>query len=81
MTTALIIAIIAGIIFVAILIEYWLKRGKPKRPLAVRMKQGMPETSETKKPLGMEATDLDIVERAQKTSEIAERKSKQVKFR
>lgn len=68
-------------ICLATLIELWFKRGKAPRPLAQRMRRGMKETAETKKPLGMEATDLESVERAQKLSEISALKSKDVRFK
>ena len=68
-------------IALAILVELWLKRGKAPRPLAERMRSGMKETADTKKPLGMEATDLESVERAQKLSEISGLKSKDVRFK
>ena len=71
----------ATLVVAAILIEAWLKRGKAARPLAQRMKAGMPETADTKKPLGMEATDLESVERAQKLNEIVALKSTNTKFR
>ena len=77
----LIIAGIVGIIFVAVLIELWLKRGKPTRPLAVRMRQGMSETAETKKPLGMEATDLESVERTQRLTDNSALRNIKVKFK
>ena len=81
MITKLIIGGVIGAIFIAALVELWLKRGKSPRPLAERMKDGMPETSATKKPLGMEATDLKIVEDAQKLNERAALKSQHVKFK
>jgi len=68
-------------IALAVLGELWLKRGKAPRPLAKRMRSGMKETADTKKPLGMEATDLESVERAQKLSEISALKSKDVRFK
>ncbi len=72
---------IAGLIAAAILAEIWLKRGKTPRPLAKRMRDGMPETADTEKPLGMEATDLDLVEDAQKLNERAALKGRHVKFK
>ncbi len=80
----LLLRIVAGVvitIFLAVLIEFWLKRGKTSKPLAARMRSGMKETAETKKPLGMEATDLESVERAQRLSEISALKSKNVRFK
>ncbi len=80
----LILRIAAGVaiaICLAILIELWLKRGKAPRPLAQRMRSGMKETADTKKPLGMEATDLESVERAQRLSEATSLKSKDVRFK
>lgn len=77
----LIFAGIAITIGVAVLAEIWLKRGKAVRPLAERMKDGMPESAEAKKPLGMEATDLESVERSQKLNEISALKSINVKFK
>ena len=65
----------------ATLVEYWFKRGKAPRPLAKRMRSGMKETADTKKPLGMEATDLESVERAQRLSEFSALKSKDVRFK
>ena len=76
-----IVAWVAIGICLAVLVELWLKRGKAPRPLAERMRSGMKETAETKKPLGMEATDLESVERAQKLSEISSLKSKDVRFK
>ena len=66
---------------IATLIEIWFKRNKAPRPLAKRMRSGMKETADTDKPLGMEATDLESVERAQKLSEISALKSKDVRFK
>jgi len=66
---------------IATMIEIWLKRGKAPRPLAKRMRSGMKETIDTKVPLGMEATDIESVERAQKLSEITALKSKNVRFK
>ena len=65
----------------ATLVELWFKRGKAPRPLAERMRSGMKETADTKKPLGMEATDLESVERAQKLSEYSALKNKDVRFK
>ncbi|MCF6272777.1 MAG: hypothetical protein L3J37_06215 [Rhodobacteraceae bacterium] len=75
------IAGVAAAIFVAILAEWWLKRGKAVRPLAKRMHDGMPKTAETKKPLGMEATDLESVERSQKMSETVTLKNHNTNFK
>ncbi|MBL1436593.1 MAG: hypothetical protein COB08_010395 [Rhodobacteraceae bacterium] len=72
---------VATAIAMAILLELWLKRGKAPRPLAERMRSGMKETADTKKPLGMEATDLESVERAQRLSEISALKTKNVLFK
>ena len=72
---------IAGVICLALLVELWLKRGKTPRPLAERMRSGMKDTPDTKKPLGMEATDLESVERAQKLNEISALKSMNVRFK
>ena len=71
MSAKLIILAVVGLIIGAILFEAWLKRGKRPRPLAHRMRDGLPETGNAKKevPLGMEATDLEIVENAQKLNE------------
>jgi len=80
----LLLRIVAGVaiaICLVVLAELWLKRGKARRPLAERMRRGMKETAETKKPLGMEATDLESVERAQKLSEISALKSTNVRFK
>ena len=76
-----IVAWVAIAIALAVLVELWLKRGKARRPLAERMRSGMKETADTKKPLGMEATDLESVERAQRLSEAASLKSKDVRFK
>jgi hypothetical protein len=76
-----IVAWAAIAIGLAILVELWLKRGKAPRPLATRMRSGMKETADTNKPLGMEATDLESVERAQRLSEISSLKSKDVRFK
>ncbi len=76
-----IVAWAAIAIALAVLVELWIKRGKAPRPLAERMRSGMKETADTKKPLGMEATDLESVERAQKLSEISSLKSKDVRFK
>ncbi len=76
-----IVAWVAIGITLAILVELWLKRGKAPRPLAERMRSGMKETADTQKPLGMEATDLESVERAQRLSEISALKSKDVRFK
>jgi len=80
----LLLRIVAGVaiaICLAVLFELWFKRGKVPRPLAERMRSGMKETADTKKPLGMEATDLESVERAQRLSEISALKSKNVRFK
>jgi hypothetical protein len=80
----LLLRIAAGVaiaIGVAVLIELWLKRGKAPRPLAQRMRSGMKETADTHKPLGMEATDLESVESAQKLNEISALKSMNVRFK
>ncbi len=80
----LLLRIVIGVaiaICLAVLVELWLKRGKAPRPLAERMRSGMKETIDTKKPLGMEATDLESVERAQRLSEISALKSKDVRFK
>ena len=80
----LLLRILAGLaiaIGLAVLVELWLKRGKAPRPLAQRMRSGMKETADTKKPLGMEATDLESVERAQKLNEISALKSMNVRFK
>ncbi len=80
----LFVRIVAGValaIFLAVLVELWLKRGKAPRPLAQRMRSGMKETADTKKPLGMEATDLESVERAQKLNEASMLKSMNVRFK
>jgi len=80
----LLLRIVAGVaiaICLAVLAELWLKRGKAPRPMAERMRSGMKETADSKKPLGMEATDLESVERAQKLSEISGLKSKDVRFK
>ena len=73
MSLKLIIAVILGLVVAAILVEVWLKRGKAPRPLAMRMKDGMKIEGNAKEdtPLGMEATDMDIVENAQKMNERA----------
>ena len=69
MDIKLIIAIVIGVIVVAIMIELWLKRGKSPRPLAERMKTN---TRDEEKPLlGMEETDLEIVEQARKKNALA----------
>ena len=68
-------------ICVAVLVELWFKRGKAPRPLATRMRHGMKETADTPKPLGMEATDLASVERAQKLNEISTLKNNDVRFK
>ena len=65
----------------ATLVELWLKQGKAPRPLAIRMRSGMKESADTKKPLGMEATDLESVERAQKLSEFSALKNNDVRFK
>lgn len=72
---------VAVVIFLAVLVEIWLKRGKTPRPLAERMRSGIKKTAGTQKPLGMEATDLESVERAQKLSEISALKSQNVRFK
>jgi len=80
----LFLRIVAGValaIFLAVLVELWLKRGKAPRPLAQRMRSGMKETADTQKPLGMEATDLESVERAQKLNEASMLKSMNVRFK
>jgi len=80
----LLLRIVAGVaiaICLAVLFELWFKRGKSPRPLAERMRSGMKETADTKKPLGMEATDLESVERAQRLSEISALKNKNVRFK
>ncbi len=81
MSLKVVIIGLALVLGTAILIEFWLKRGKAARPLAQRMRAGMPETAETEKPLGMEATDLKSVERAQRLNEITALKSKTVRFK
>ncbi len=80
----LMLRIVGGVaiaIALAVLVELWLKRGKAPRPLAERMRSGMKETADTPKPLGMEATDLESVERAQRLSEISALKNKDVRFK
>jgi sensor c-di-GMP phosphodiesterase-like protein len=72
---------VAIAICLAALVEVWLKRGQAPRPLAERMRDGMKETADTTKPLGMEATDLEMVENAQKLNERSALKSHHVKFR
>ncbi len=72
---------LAVVIGLAVMVELWLKRGKAPRPLAERMRSGMKDTPETEKPLGMEATDLESVERAQKLNEISALKSMNVRFK
>lgn len=73
MSFGLIIVSLIGILVVAILVEAWLKRGKAPRPLAERMRSGMEyEGSSEEEPLlGMEATDLKIVEDARKLNALA----------
>ncbi len=80
----LMLRIVAGLaiaICLAVLLELRLKRGKAPRPLAERMRSGMKETADTQKPLGMEATDLESVERAQRLSETSALKSTNVRFK
>lgn len=80
----LLLRMVAGALIaicLAVLVEMLIKRGKTPRPLAKRMRSGMKETADTKKPLGMEATDLESVERAQRLSEISALKSKNVRFK
>ncbi len=80
----LLLRIVGGVavaIILAIFAEMWLKRGQTPRPLAERMRDGMKDTAETEKPLGMEATDLESVERAQRLSEISALKNKDVRFK
>ncbi|NOR64342.1 MAG: hypothetical protein GQ535_17875 [Rhodobacteraceae bacterium] len=72
---------IAVVIGLALLVELWLKRGKAPRPLAERMRSGMKDRPDTEKPLGMEATDLESVEKAQKLNEISALKSMNVRFK
>jgi len=72
---------IAVVICLALLVELWLKRGKAPRPLAERMRSGMKDTPDTKKPLGMEATDLESVERMQRLNEITGQKSVNVRLK
>lgn len=71
MSLKLIIAGVLCVVFAAVLVELWLKRGKTPRPLAERMKHGMPKSPNADKPLGMEATDLEVVQEAQKANERA----------
>ena len=73
MTAKLIIVGVLGLLISAILIEVWLKRGKARRPLAERMRDGLKQDGNAKeKPeLGMEATDLEVVEKARKINELA----------
>ncbi len=65
----------------AILLEAWLKRGKKPRPLAERMQDGTTADQSSNIPLGMEATDIESVEHAQRLSEAASQKNHDVKFR
>ncbi len=81
MSYKLILVGIAVAIILAILLEAWLKRGKTPRPLVDRMRDGMKETADSKKPLGMEATDLESVQRTQKLNEISALKNQDVRFK
>lgn len=71
MSLKLIIAAVLGLFAAAVLFELWLKRGKAPRPLAERMRDGLPKGPNEDKPLGMEATDLEVVHEAQKANERA----------
>ncbi len=57
---------ISVILAIAIGTEAWIKRNRPRRPLAERMRdpEGVATAAEQADKLGMEATDLDVMDEA-----------------
>lgn len=58
---------IVSILVIAILIEIWLKRNKPRRSLHERFGAVEPQDEDT--PLGMEALDIENFQRANKLND------------
>lgn len=74
--------IIAGIVLLvtgAACLEAYLKRNR-RRPLA-KYHEGSPEDVPLKKELGLEATDVDLVNRAHRENERTERYNRQLSRR
>jgi len=71
----LIILGVVALLVVAILIEAWLKRGKPPSPLADTIGKESSHERESKPELGMEAIDMDVVRQAERLNTTLDRKN------
>jgi len=68
-TWKIILMVLGGGLALAIAIEAWLKRNRPRRPLAEKFLGDQPEDGEEEEgslPLGMEAVDLDVLREAER---------------